>query len=168
MQETLDRMERSPTLIDSRLKWAEKLCPGYIKGQGPSQCKGKDPEIESGYFSTQVTITMTRDANKYGVALANAISKSAPKLGELSGQYLPDVRKKAEEAEDEELRKANQAIAKALAEEKLARAELDEVQSKEDAKDVDIYRAQLNLLVAMTKTNDAYVSAGRSPIHAAL
>lgn len=168
IQKSLDREERNPTLINNRIKWAKTWCQDYANGQGPSQCKGQDPNIESGFFSTKVTITMIRDANKYGVALADVISKSAPKLGELSSQYLPDVRKKAVEAEEEELRKSNQEIAKALAAEKLAQAELDDVQSKTNSTNIEKYKAQLNLLIAMTKTNDAYVSAGLSPVHAAL
>jgi len=168
LQKALDREEKNPALIKSRIEWAKTWCRDYASGQGPSQCKGEDPNIESGFFSTKATITMIRDANKYGVALANVISKSAPKIGELSSQNLPDVRKKARDTEEEEVRKANQEIAKALAGERLAQAELDEVQSRSNATNIEKYTAQLNLLVAMTKTNDAYVAAGLSPIHAAL
>jgi hypothetical protein len=102
------------------------------------------------------------------MALAGLLTKSSSKVGELAGQYLPAAKKKAETASDEELRKANQTVDLAFRTENLARLELDAVQSDPTSTNIQKNKAQLDLAIAMSKTNDALVAAGRNAKYTSL
>lgn len=160
LQKDLNGIESSTALKDARLVWARSFCPYYKKGDGVKKCKNGDGTEVSGYFATKTTVTMVRDASKFGMAIASAITKSSGKLSELSSQYLPEARKAAEEQSDGE-------IATALANERYALSVLEERQTKK-ASESDINEAKLNLVMAMVKTNDAYTAAGKSRKHTSL
>ncbi|HGM5579881.1 TPA: hypothetical protein ACKP22_001556 [Pseudomonas putida] len=168
LQTLLRSTEQSSELINNRLTWARNYCPNYLKGQGSTQCAGNGKTLSTGYFSTSATVTFTRDANAFGVAMGNVLSKSSGDVGKLAGQYLPDARKKSQGQEEEAARIADQNIAKALANERYAQSLLDEVQSNPKALPSELNKARLGLLVAMIQTNDAYAAAGLSPVHTSL
>ncbi|MFQ6554403.1 hypothetical protein Q7F05_00410 [Pseudomonas sp. Lb2C1-1] len=156
----LSTAENSAVLQSYRVTWAKKICPGYRKGEDVKRCVDGAGIKPSGYFSTKTTVTMVRDANKFGMAVASALTKSSPKMAELSSQYLPAARETAGD-------KADEGIAIALQNERAALSALDEAQTEEKPQS-EINTAKLNLLIAMSKTNDAYRAAGRGPIHTSL
>lgn len=156
----LNTVENSDGLHKARTDWAKDICPGYSKGADVQKCKGGQGTKPTGYFSTKTTITMVRDANKFGMAIASALTKSSPKIAELSSQYLPAARETADD-------KADEGIVIALQNERAAQSLLDEAQTEKKSQS-EINTAKLNLLIAMSKTNDAYRAAGRGPIHTSL
>jgi len=168
LQQKMSDAENNPLLIQERKSWAQEICPNYNKNVGLISCPNASGRADAGVFATNVTLVIVRDSNKYGLALASVLSKSSPKIGELSSKYLPENQRAQEKISEETLRTNNQKIYIALKQESLAQTLLDEVQSSESPSASDIKKAELDLLIAMTKTNDAYVAAGKLPPHTSL
>jgi hypothetical protein len=168
LQDLMRKTESSPSLIEARQSWAKQICPNYKPGFGLKGCPNGLDKKAAGYFKTQVVVATTRDANKYGMALAAILNKSSGSIGDLSGQYLPAAKKQANIETDEELRKANQEVDIAIRAENLAKLELDAIQSDPNSTDIQKNRAQLELAVAMSKVNNALVASGRSPKYTSL
>jgi hypothetical protein len=168
LQRKMSDAENNPSLIQARKDWAQTICPNYNKNAGLSSCPDGSGRADAGIFSTSVTLVTVRDSNKYGLALAGVLSKSSTKIGELSTKYLPKNQRAQEKISEEAFRTNNQKIYIALKQESLAQALLDEAQSSGSPSASDIKKAELDLLIAMTKTNDAYVAAGKPPPHTSL
>lgn len=168
LQILMRQTESSSSLIQTRQNWARQTCPNYNPGVGVQGCPGGTEKKEAGYFITQVAIVTTRDANKYGMALAGLLTKSSGNIGELAGQYLPAAKKKAESDADEKLRKADQDVDLAFRAENLARLELDAIQSDPNSTEIQKNKAQLELAMAMSKVNNALVAAGVSAKYTSL
>lgn len=163
---SLSIAESDKKLKAARIDWAKNNCNTYSKSKGAISCfpddTAKENYPETGYIVTTASISHTRDASKFGLALANIISSSSEDLAKAAAEQLPQARKTRADTEKASERKQTQDII--LTEGKLDFAQRDlnkEIENK--ANDNEIQKLRLAVVEAMINVNNAYFAAGREP-----
>ncbi|TFH80360.1 MULTISPECIES: hypothetical protein [Pseudomonas] len=165
--ETLSTAEKSDDLKTRRIIWAKDICKEYTSKNGPRSCFGDDQKADypqAGYISTVGSISHTREANKFGVALAKVISTSAGDLGKTVEDQLPEARKKTADAAESAKRGQTQEIITSSAQLEISQSILDkELKKSPLPSDDNILQFRLDILKAKIKVNNAYYAAGLTP-----
>ncbi|KAB0498259.1 hypothetical protein [Pseudomonas lini] len=163
----LSNAEKSDDLKVRRIRWAKEVCKGYVSKNGPRSCFGDDQKADypqAGYISIVGSISHTREANKFGVALANVISNSAGDLGKAVGDQLPEARKKTADAAESAKRGRTQDIITSSAQLEISQNILDTaLKNSASTSDDTMLQYRLDVLKAKIKVNNAYYAAGLTP-----
>lgn len=168
MEQMLEEAHRSP----ERTKWANGVCNLKMEeGEKEPACANLqgDPDVKKArlalasstftFYTTDITLTETREGSKLALYLGNALSSSKDGLTEVVSAKLLPKQKQQADAEATEVRTsvlvANLEVTKA--EEALA-----EVNAKEGRTASEVTDARIVLLKAKIAANKAYRAAGQS------
>lgn len=162
-EETLSENLALAYKSQSSQDWAKKLCPTY---DGDEKCDLPWAEgLERKRFGTFVSssvVTESRPANKFGTALASAITSSSNDIKKVFKEnLLPSERKEAEERTSGQAREARRGLLLADLEVMASEVTLSLAQSASPPDRAAIVKAQIDLAKKKITANDAYRKAGR-------
>lgn len=153
----------------ARQKWARGVCSDYKSedpaNNTPASC-GNQPSAPGlvgrtfTYFTTQLTLSETREGSKFALYLGNALSSAKSDVSTaLQAKLLPKTQA-TKDSEDEAVRTARTSMLVADLEVTKAEEDLADALLQEPVKPADITTARIALVKAKVAANGAHRKAG--------
>ncbi|WP_316157959.1 hypothetical protein [Cupriavidus sp. BIC8F] len=155
---------------DPRKEWAKRVCtyvPADPAKKTAADCSNRPTATDVAaktftYFTTQLTLSETREGSKFALYLGNALSSSkADVSAALQAKLLPKTQAE-KDSEATTARAARTGVLVADLEVTKAEAGLADALLQDPAVQVDIADARIKLLKAKIAANDAHRKAGMS------
>ena len=169
-RENLESELEKATRNAARQAWARNVCSGYQPANPakkiPASCGHQPPSAEDlvgktfTYFTTQLTLSETREGSKFALFLGNALSSAKADVSvALQAKLLPKTQA-ARDSEAEEARAARTAVLVADLEVTKAEENLADALLQDPPTPADITSARIALVKAKIAANDAHRKAG--------
>lgn len=161
-------LERANRNVE-RQAWARTVCKDYVKedpGNNTAASCNNQPSAQYlvgatfTYFTTQLTLSETREGSKFALFLGNALSSAKSDVSTtLKAKILPKTQEEKDSG-DEATRAAHAAVLVADLEVTKAEEDLADVLLQESPKPADITAARIAIVKTKIEANKAHRKAG--------